>query len=168
MTLPLLLSSKVRAEIFRLLFGLNRLELHVREIARQAGRNEASVRQELKKLRKLQLVEERRDGNRVYFRANEGHPLYPEIHRLVLKNWTVDNEVEQRSESNLVLGPFLAIVENLAFWENAEKIVKPRIEDHDVGSVGAIMFTPEFMQAGNGVRLGSAVKDFGVYSFRSQ
>jgi predicted nucleotidyltransferase len=31
------------------------------------------------------MVMRRRDGNRVYFAANEQHPLYPEIRLLVLK-----------------------------------------------------------------------------------
>jgi predicted nucleotidyltransferase len=78
-------SSKVKAEIFRLLFGLAGQELHLREIARQSGLNVATVHHELQHLTKLALVETRKDGNRVYFRANDHHPLYPEIHNLVLK-----------------------------------------------------------------------------------
>ncbi len=80
-----ILSSRVRAEVFRLLFGTNELELHVREIARRSGLNEATVRQELKRLRQLDLIQGRRDSNRVYYRANTKHPLYIEIHHLVLK-----------------------------------------------------------------------------------
>lgn len=80
-----LLSSGVRAGIFRLLFGLGPEELHVRELARQSGFHEATVRQELKKLKQLDLVLERRDGNRTYYQANRSHPLYSEIHRMVLK-----------------------------------------------------------------------------------
>lgn len=84
-TLRLLLSSRVKAETFRLLFGLRNEELHVREIARRAGLNDATVRQELKRLAELGLVVVRRDGNRSYYRANREHPLYPDIRGLVLK-----------------------------------------------------------------------------------
>jgi DNA-binding transcriptional ArsR family regulator len=80
-----ILSSRVRAEIFRLLFGLTDKEMHLREIIRQAGLNLQTVRQDLNKLLKLDLVVARRDGNRLYYRANQEHPLYPEIHLLVLK-----------------------------------------------------------------------------------
>lgn len=80
-----ILSSETRAEIFRILFGLSERELHVREIQRRAGFGVHAVRQELQKLEDLDLVSARRDGNRLYFRANRGHPLFPEIHRLVLK-----------------------------------------------------------------------------------
>jgi predicted nucleotidyltransferase len=34
---------------------------------------------------KLDLVKARRDGNRLYYRANTDHPLFPEIRNLVLK-----------------------------------------------------------------------------------
>ena len=80
-----ILSSKVRAEIFRLLFGLSERELHVREIERQAGLSIATVRQELQKLVQMHLLITRRDGNRLYYRANNNHPLFPDIRNLVLK-----------------------------------------------------------------------------------
>lgn len=80
-----LLSSRGRAEIFRLLFGPARGELHVRELERRTGLSDATVRQELKKLSRLGVVEARRDGNRMYYRANDAHPLYPDIRNLVLK-----------------------------------------------------------------------------------
>ena len=80
-----LLSSRGRAEIFRLLFGPAHRELHVRELERQTGLSDATVRQELKKLSRLGVVESRRDGNRTYYRANDAHPLYPDIRNLVLK-----------------------------------------------------------------------------------
>jgi DNA-binding transcriptional ArsR family regulator len=84
-TLAELLSSRGRAEIFRLLFGAVSRELHVRELERQTGLADATVRQELKKLSHIGVVESRRDGNRTYYRANAQHPLYADIRNLVLK-----------------------------------------------------------------------------------
>jgi len=80
-----LLSSRARAEIFRLLFGGRGEELHVREIERRSGLNNSTLRQELRKLVGLDLVQSRRDSNRVYYRAKAENPLYPEIRNLVLK-----------------------------------------------------------------------------------
>ncbi|HCC54592.1 MAG TPA: toxin-antitoxin system toxin subunit [Desulfobulbaceae bacterium] len=79
------LSSKVRAELLRLLFGANNSELHMREMARQAGCAIGTMQTELARLRRLDLILPRKDGNRTYYRANIGHPLYSEIHGLVLK-----------------------------------------------------------------------------------
>jgi DNA-binding transcriptional ArsR family regulator len=80
-----LLSSRVKAELFRLLFGTTSQELHVREIARQSQLADGTVRQELKKLSRIGLVESRLAGNRTYYHANIAHPLYVEIHNIVLK-----------------------------------------------------------------------------------
>jgi len=83
--LPEILSSKVRAEVFRLLFGLNDNELHVREIERRSGFAIGTIQTEMKKLYKLNLVLKNRDGNRLYYRANRQHPIFSELHSLVVK-----------------------------------------------------------------------------------
>jgi len=85
-TLSQILSSRTRAEIFKLLFGVKDRELHIREIERRTQLNDRTIRQELNKLLKLDLVIDRRDSNRVYYRVNKTNPLYPDIHNLVLKS----------------------------------------------------------------------------------
>lgn len=80
-----ILSSKVRAEIFRILFGININELHLREIQRRTGFAIGTVRQEVLKLVTNGLIVKRVSGNRTYLRANKNHPLFMEIHNLVLK-----------------------------------------------------------------------------------
>jgi predicted nucleotidyltransferase len=80
-----ILSSRTRAEIFRLLFGLNTKPFHLREIGRIAGLSTGSIRQETAKLRKFGLIISRKDGNRVYFEADKTHPLYGDICRITLK-----------------------------------------------------------------------------------
>lgn len=84
-TLTLLFSSRVKAELFRILFGTDGVELHVREIARRSKLNDATVRQEIRRLTEMSLVASRRDGNRVYVRANKNNPLYSDLHGLVQK-----------------------------------------------------------------------------------
>jgi uncharacterized protein len=80
-----ILSSKIRSEIFRLLFGVNEEALHMREIERRSGLSIGTIQQEVKKLLRLTLIIERKDGNRIYYKANKEHPLYAEIRSLVLK-----------------------------------------------------------------------------------
>ena len=81
-----LLSSKIRAEIFRNLFGIAPdSALYMREIERRTGFAIGTVQTELKKLQRLDIISRVRDGNRVYYRANTAHPVYPEIRALVLK-----------------------------------------------------------------------------------
>lgn len=95
-----ILSSRVRAEIFRLLFGVGHPELHVREIQRRTGFNDRSIRQELAKLSRLGLVESRNDGNRRYYRACPGHPVYPEIRGLALKLSGLADLLRERLQSD--------------------------------------------------------------------
>lgn len=83
--LAAIVASRVKAEIFRLLFGLRRPELHLREIVRQSGLSLGTVQQELKGLAGVGLLKSRRDGNRVYFSANPEHPAHRELCALVLK-----------------------------------------------------------------------------------
>lgn len=45
-----ILSSKGRAEIFRILFGINSQEFHLRDIQRQSGLAIGTIRQEVTKL----------------------------------------------------------------------------------------------------------------------
>jgi len=80
-----ILSSGARAEVFRLLFDGSQRELHVREIERRSGFSNRTVRDELARLLRLDLVCKRKDSNRIYYRANPDHPLYPEIVRIVIK-----------------------------------------------------------------------------------
>ena len=83
--LSALLSSRVRAEVFRLLFMEEDVELHLREIQRRAGLALGTVQQDLAILQSQDLVRSRRDGNRVMFSANKAHPLYAAIVEIVLR-----------------------------------------------------------------------------------
>jgi uncharacterized protein len=84
-TLAEILSSRVKAEIFRLLYGHPERELHLREIERRSGLSVSAVRQELQRLTRLGLIEFRNDGNRVCYRASTRHPLFPDLRNIVLK-----------------------------------------------------------------------------------
>ena len=79
------LFPKTRAEILRLLFETGDQEIHLRDLARLADLSPAALQKELTSLAAKELVLTRRDGNRLYYRANTSHPLYPELRGLVLK-----------------------------------------------------------------------------------
>jgi len=85
MALEMLFLSKARGQVLRMLFGLDGAPVHVREIERRTSLTYTAIRQELKKLEVLSLVTAHRDGNRLYYSANEEHPLFVDLHRIVLK-----------------------------------------------------------------------------------
>ncbi|MDO8541904.1 MAG: nucleotidyltransferase domain-containing protein [Opitutaceae bacterium] len=83
--LALLFHSEIRAELLRLLFGARQKEMYRAEIIGHTPFAQASVEEELQKLVDLELLTTVKDGNRRYFSANRTHPLYPELHKIVLK-----------------------------------------------------------------------------------
>ena len=80
-----ILSSRIRVEIFRLLFGADNAALHMREIERKSGFAIGTVQRELRKLVKLDLIKKTKDGNRTYYQANKENPIYQDIFNIVQK-----------------------------------------------------------------------------------
>jgi predicted nucleotidyltransferase len=76
---------KVRAEILRLLFSDPSTELHLREISRRSHLTLGTIQQEVGRLTKTDLLSSRRDGNRLYYRANTQHPIFSELQGIALK-----------------------------------------------------------------------------------
>ncbi|MFH1853635.1 MAG: nucleotidyltransferase domain-containing protein [Candidatus Neomarinimicrobiota bacterium] len=94
-TLQLILSSKIRAELFRIFFGLNDTEIHLRGIERATGFAIGTVRRETDKLVETGLLSRRSDGNRTYFSVNKTHPLYRDIRNIVLKTTGLVDVIKQ-------------------------------------------------------------------------
>ena len=69
-TLVQIFSSKVRAALFGIFFGLRRRPVHMRELERLTEFAIGTIQQELKKLVSINLLKRTRDGNRVYYEAN--------------------------------------------------------------------------------------------------
>ena len=80
-----ILSSRIIAEIFRLLFNSDDTKLHMREIERQSGFAIGTVQRELRILVKLDLVRKTVDGNRTYYYANHENQIYQDIVNIVQK-----------------------------------------------------------------------------------
>jgi len=76
---------KVRAEIMRLLFADPTKEFHLRELSRLSSLALGTIQQEVGRLKKADLLTARRDGNRLYYRANTRHPIFPELQGIALK-----------------------------------------------------------------------------------
>lgn len=90
-----ILSSQVRAEIFRLLFNGDKASIHLRDLQRQSGLSIGTIQKEIAHLKELDLVTSERDGNRLYYTANSDHPLYKEIWGLVEKTSGVREKLKE-------------------------------------------------------------------------
>lgn len=85
MMLENLFSSKARAELLRIYFGIHNKEMHLRRVQRETGLAIETIRREAMNLEKIHLLLKRKDGNRTYYSANKSHLLYSELHGIVLK-----------------------------------------------------------------------------------
>ncbi len=90
-----ILSSQVRAEIFRLLFNGGKNSIHLRDLQRQSGLSIGTIQKEIARLKELDLVISERDGNRLYYTANSDHPLYKEICGLVEKTFGIAERLRE-------------------------------------------------------------------------
>jgi predicted nucleotidyltransferase len=88
------------------------------------------VRQELKRLTAMRLVEARVSGNRIYYRANPDHPLTPEIRNLVLKTSGLADVLRRALDTAGIRSAFV-------FGSVAEGVEKPG-SDVDLMIVGSM------------------------------
>ena len=113
-----ILSSRIRVEIFRLLFGSDNASLHMREIERKSGFAIGTVQRELRKLVKLDLIKKTKDGNRTYYQANKENPIYQDIFNIVQKTvgaiFLLKEALSQSTEIEFafIFGSFAAGKEN--------------------------------------------------------
>jgi predicted transcriptional regulator len=91
-----LLFSKIRADIFRLLFNTLSKNITLQDIEKRLGGSIQGLRAELHKLVEMDLVIKQREDGRTCYRANTAHPLYPEIRNLVVKTVSLAGKLKKR------------------------------------------------------------------------
>jgi predicted transcriptional regulator len=91
-----LLFSKIRADIFRLLFNTLSKNITLQDIEKRLGGSIQGLQAELKKLVDMDLVTKQQADGRTTYRANTDHPLYPEIQNLVRKAIGLAGELKKR------------------------------------------------------------------------
>ena len=81
-----ILFPKVRAGVLRLLFSEPKIERYVRELARLSSVSLSTMQQELAGLTGCGLLTSRSNGYYRFYKANRDHPLFYELHVLVVKS----------------------------------------------------------------------------------
>ncbi len=89
-----LITSKTRVQILMRLF-LNPLrKAYLRELANEFNTSPSLVKQELNALEASGWLESERSGRQIFFRANDQHPLFPELRSMVHKALGMDRIVD--------------------------------------------------------------------------
>jgi len=89
-----LISSKTRIKLLIRLFFNPNTRSYLRELAKEFDVSTNSVREELNQLKKTGLLASEKDGRQVYYQANTGHPLFPELKSMVGKVMGLDQVID--------------------------------------------------------------------------
>ncbi len=89
-----LITSKLRIHILMRLFLNAREEVHLRELATEFGASPSQVKDEVEHLSAAGLLNSRKSGRMVKFKANTHHPLFPELQSMVSKSLGMDRIVD--------------------------------------------------------------------------
>jgi len=93
--LDTLITSKTRIKLLLKFFLNSKSESYLRNLEEEFGESSNAIRVELNKFEKAGLLDSRLLGNKKLFRANTSHPLFPDIHSLLLKHIGFDHIIEK-------------------------------------------------------------------------
>ena len=116
--LDTLITSKTRIKLLLKFFLNSNSRSYLRNLETEFGESTNSIRLELNKFEQSGLLKSELDGNRKYFRANTDHPLFNDIHNILLKQIGFDKIIERIIEKlgNLdevyVVGDFARGIDN--------------------------------------------------------
>ena len=80
-----LITSRTRIRLLLKFFSNSRTTDYLRAMADEFGESTNSVRTELKRLQEAGLITSESNGNKLYYRANREHALYPELKGMARK-----------------------------------------------------------------------------------
>jgi DNA-binding transcriptional ArsR family regulator len=89
-----LITSKTRVRLLMKFFANSQTSAYLRSLAEEFGESSNSVRQELNRLAKANLLISENQGNKKRYQANDKHPLFPELNKLVKKYMGLSGIVE--------------------------------------------------------------------------
>ena len=89
-----LIGSKTRIKIITRFFFNPQTRSYLRELANEFNVSTNSVRVELNQLTKTKLLTSEKNGRSVIYKANQNHPLFPELTSMVRKVMGIDQVID--------------------------------------------------------------------------
>jgi predicted nucleotidyltransferase len=90
-----LITSQTRVKLLLKFFLNSSTRAHLRGLETEFGESSNSIRVELNRFEEAGLLHSLRDGNKKVFQANSGHPLFNDIHSIVLKETGIDRVIDK-------------------------------------------------------------------------
>lgn len=128
------LFGKTRQAVLARLFDQPERSWYLRELSRQAGISPGALQQELVQLVDADLVLRAKDGNRVLYRANTAHPIFPDLQAIVRKTCGLPAQIKA------ALAPYSGQIRLATIYGSMAKGAGHALSDVDVLIVGEIEF----------------------------
>jgi predicted DNA-binding protein YlxM (UPF0122 family) len=89
-----LIASKMRIKLLTRFFFNPLTRAYLRELAKEFNVSSNAVREELNQLTRTQLLTSEKNGRQILYRANQAHPLFPELRSMVTKAMGIDQVID--------------------------------------------------------------------------
>ncbi len=90
-----LITSQTRIKLLKKFFLNSSTKAHLRGLESEFGESSNAIRIELNRFENAGLLMSLRDGNKKVFQANAHHPLFKDIHNIILKESGIDQVIEK-------------------------------------------------------------------------
>ena len=90
-----LITSHTRIKLLTKFFLNRSTRAHLRGLESEFGESSNSIRLELNRFEEAGLLSSLRDGNKKIYQSNPAHPLYEDIHNLILKETGIDQVIDK-------------------------------------------------------------------------
>lgn len=93
--LDALISSRTRVKLLLKFFLNGGTRAYLRALEQEFGESTNGIRLELNRLEEAGMLRSELEGNRRYYSANRTHPLFDQVHQIVLKTVGIDQVIEK-------------------------------------------------------------------------
>lgn len=90
-----LITSKTRIKLLLKFFLNSKATAYLRNLEAEFGESTNAIRLELNRFEKAGLIQAKASGNKKVYQANTQHPLFNEIHRILIKYVGIDQIIEE-------------------------------------------------------------------------
>jgi predicted nucleotidyltransferase len=90
-----LITSETRIKLLRKFFLNSSTKAHLRGLESEFGESSNAIRLELNRFEEAGLLNSLRDGNKKVYQANLKHPLFGDIHSIIMKESGIDRVIEK-------------------------------------------------------------------------
>jgi len=95
MMLNNLITSQTRIKLLMKFFLNSNTRAYLRGLESEFGESSNAIRVELNRFEEAGLLNSLREGNKKIYQANSSHPLYRDIHNIILKETGIDRVIKK-------------------------------------------------------------------------